>query len=139
MQEEGNNGFLLRLEDETDPVRRSIAFNSKEFPLAARQPTLEYCYEEPVDVVEVSRELLSLTISPNPTSGEVWVTFSEALEGPVDLYFYDASGKRINNHAIAKGTKRYDVRLGNSGAGVYLFEFRQAGKVVGLETVVKME
>ena len=78
----------------------------------------------------------SLALSPNPTTGELWITMPEFAEGNAEVLVYNAAGKllqRVAARAASTGSaaSRLSIDLSAYPAGVYLISVGNAvAKVV---------
>ncbi len=71
-------------------------------------------------------ELESLALSPNPTTGELWITMPEFAEGNVEVRVYSTSGQlmlqRVAARAASTGSaaSRLSIDLSGLPAGLYI-------------------
>jgi hypothetical protein len=70
-------------------------------------------------------------VSPNPTRGDAWATFTLPVEGPAALSLYDVSGRRVLSREVgALGVGRHVVNLTDGlslAPAVYLVRLEQGG------------
>ena len=78
--------------------------------------------EEPLD------EGHDLSLYPNPTTGTLEVVVPEKVRrAPARLTLRDALGRTIMERAVATGTERAILDLGDRSSGIYLLELEQNG------------
>lgn len=75
----------------------------------------------PITGVNNVPENYSLSISPNPTSGIVYITFNENTDELQKITVTDIFGKTIyNNHISGSGKSIYSIDLSGYSKGIYL-------------------
>ena len=81
----------------------------------------------------------SITISPNPTSGQVNVALNSPRLATIGIKVYDQSGKLIYEDQKSNYSGQYFDRidLGNKAAGIYFIRITGNGKEVKTEKIVR--
>ncbi|HYK46213.1 MAG TPA: T9SS type A sorting domain-containing protein [Parafilimonas sp.] len=90
---------------------------------AAPQPNVT---EEPVFASDIATGIL---ISPNPSTGNITITYNSGKTGSVDLAVYDKTGMvvfRKTDYALT-GNNNYHLNFSNFIAGVYYVEINNNG------------
>lgn len=86
-------------------------------------------------------EDVSLQVYPNPTTGDVNLSFelAEAAAEDVQINVYDALGRVVGQQVWAGGQARYNERisLGDYGAGIYIVQMRIGNKQWHKKVVVQ--
>lgn len=72
--------------------------------------------------IDESDFLSGLTLSPNPTSGELHLWFAAPLEHPTHVVVRDALGRMVDQHNLGAGTERWSTDLSGQAPGIYLVE-----------------
>jgi hypothetical protein len=71
-------------------------------------------------------------VSPNPTSGDAWVTFTLQSSEPAMLTMHDVAGRRIHSRPVGSlGVGRHVVKLAEGvvlAPGLYVVRLEQGGK-----------
>ncbi|MBK8662509.1 MAG: T9SS type A sorting domain-containing protein [Ignavibacteriales bacterium] len=88
--------------------------------------------------VTYQEKTLIVTVSPNPTNGQISVQYTLADSGVLRLEIYDILGQRIYNESSQKekGTQTEQINLGNHAvsSGTYIFHFTRK---TGEKTLIK--
>ncbi|MEL6833408.1 MAG: T9SS type A sorting domain-containing protein [Bacteroidota bacterium] len=66
----------------------------------------------------------SLEIWPNPTNGPLQISFSEELNGDVDVAIYNVDGRFIRQARLQSAVKTAEVDLSDLASGVYLLRLQ---------------
>jgi len=86
-------------------------------------------------------EDVSLQVYPNPTTGDVNLSFelADAAAEDVQINVYDALGRVVGQQVWAGGQARYNERisLGDYGAGIYIVQMRIGNKQWHKKVVVQ--
>jgi hypothetical protein len=77
---------------------------------------------------------------PNPSRGELWVTFALPDAAPATLALTDIAGRRVRTLAVgARGAGTHGVDLGGGAplpAGIYVVSLTRAGRTESHRVVV---
>lgn len=92
-------------------------------------------YPSAVGVEEAATSASGLTVSPNPTNGQLNVLLAEDLRGNGRVVLYDALGQIVLERNTTHGTERFTLDLSDRTSGIYLLEVVQSGRRV-VERVV---
>lgn len=80
-------------------------------------------YEPIPDIIVNSEEPLrqeeAFSISPNPSSGLLKISFNTPLKAASELYIYDAQGRLVHQQQLATLSKEQDLDLSFLKAGMY--------------------
>ncbi len=70
-----------------------------------------------------------ISVSPNPSSGNVLVQYSNNIAGKASLAVYDKAGLIVFNKMmeVKAGSNTWPLQLGNLQAGIYYIELKQNG------------
>jgi hypothetical protein len=91
-----------------------------------------------VEICENVSELdQSLDVYPNPTTGEIWVYFSQPLNQEVSVQITDLSGKSLLNvRQMKKGEYAHLIDISTFSSGAYLLQV-EAGNEKIVRRIVK--
>ena len=113
-------------------VNGAITTTCARYPIAWKNGTPTYPTEPgPQSFAEVaSASLSNLLISPNPSFGDITITYNSSKAGKVGLTIYDKTGLAIFDKAdyAITGNNTYHVNLPNLISGVYYFEINNNGE-----------
>lgn len=105
---------------------------------------------EPVGVNEyidaafnIEKELtgISLTVSPNPTTDFIKISFDQPLSADMDVLVYDGQGKKVKESTAYKNSEQLNLVVIDIAPGTYLVEFMPVGstKVAHSTNFVKID
>lgn len=86
----------------------------------------------------LSKSGLSVEVYPNPTSGELFLEFSEFVEGEAVLQVHNVFGQQVIFRAIELDSKQYRLGLHKEGlaSGAYLISIRTGEEIVTRKVVL---
>jgi len=79
---------------------------------------------------------LTARILPNPANEVAWLTFSRALDSPVEARLINMEGKEVQRMRITSGTDRMQLNLKNLSTGVYLLQLNAEAGTQSLRLLV---
>ncbi|MBE0646631.1 MAG: T9SS type A sorting domain-containing protein [Bacteroidales bacterium] len=109
--------------------------------LAASHGRGLFTSDGPWDVVTGTRELSNplLAIYPNPSAGNIHVSFDLPGQAVVDLSVVNGKGQIILSEKVSSnGTFRKQLNLVGQPAGVYFLKLETGGKVIASEKLILM-
>lgn len=80
---------------------------------------------------------LTVSVSPNPTSGQVSAIFSKTTEENIDATLYSVNGILVGSQPVGIGRKSVTFDLSELPAGVYLLRLRSASGVLTKKIVLE--
>ena len=81
---------------------------------------------------------LSARLFPNPSSGLVFVEFSEEVNSDVEYKVFDLSGKKLKSGELSRGLIKYTIDFDEFSSGSYFIQFRinqQSSKTMQVQIV----
>ncbi|PHN03655.1 T9SS type A sorting domain-containing protein [Flavilitoribacter nigricans] len=96
---------------------------------AEYHPVISVLFDRPLE--------FRVKVSPNPARETLWVdwTLPEKQDGV--LRVYDMQGQLMSQRAIAQGSGRYNLPIGDLPAGMYVLQMEQGGNLETLRFVKK--
>ena len=83
------------------------------------------------EVKSINTKGLNVTMTPNPATDEVTISFTQAQAENVSIRVLDLSGASIYNEALgAKQNGAVKVPLNNIASGIYMVELTSGGQKV---------
>jgi hypothetical protein len=131
-----NNGFILKLNDETDLYNR-LTFGSSNNPDHTRFPKLQICYSVPAIVeTDALAKNAELQIFPNPSQGMFTINFPAEYGNSVsNIKVFDFTGKLINQQSV-NSSDQFSLDLSSSAPGIYMLLVQNNNKVI-TKSIVK--
>lgn len=77
-----------------------------------------------------SQPFNSLKMAPNPTDGNIRITYKSSSTEPLQIKVYDSSGKTVLSQTESQASDNVDktISLGNLGKGIYFVHLMQGGQ-----------
>ncbi len=126
------------------PGATGTTYHPKEQGYYYATSTNNVCPSAPSNVLLVSTltvgnlDLSAFTLSPNPTNGQVTLSWSNGAAVPVSLEVYNALGMRVVAERLDRNIQQKTVSLENLANGTYFFVLRNAaGKTGALPVVLR--
>ena len=87
----------------------------------------KFCESEPVEVLAVYNPdvavddvlLQDFWLSPNPTQGELYLSWGQALSADARLLLFDAQGRELRALSLPEGSREYFLQVQSLAPGVY--------------------
>ena len=86
---------------------------------------------------EIAIEPVKSFIYPNPTEGQSWLGLSQRLSKPAVMNIYDALGQLVLQQDLPKGEKNFALDFSELISGLYFYNLKQEGSIVGNGKLVK--
>jgi hypothetical protein len=95
--------------------------------------------DQTVGVPKLKSESFSLTIYPNPSSQIIFTDLGSGSNVDGKMELWDLSGKKVMEEVVPPGTRIMQMEIGHLQKGIYVLRWIEAGQVLGLGKVVKIE
>jgi hypothetical protein len=117
----GNNGFMLRMENETDFFRAAV-FASSDHPNANLHPEINICWQSITSVNDFSNSKYNLKFSvyPNPNNGRFNLSIENNSVEAHKFVIHNAIGQEVMNGNI--NSDLIEIDLSNQNSGFYLIK-----------------
>lgn len=122
MLNSSNNGFLIRMVDET-PYARMI-FASGDYSDNSKRPSLEVCYSVPNGINSEPVKPF-FTIYPNPSNGLFEIMLSKPCE---IIEVYNALGQKVYVDRIDASVSHWSLDLSELPGGIYFLNLSSASQ-----------
>lgn len=86
-------------------------------------------------VAEAEQTSLSVDVYPNPVTDKVTIAFSESLEQPLQVQFFDMTGRCVHKEMISG--QNASVTLNHLTAGIYFYQISDNGKIISRAKLIK--
>lgn len=113
-------GFMIFLSAEEK--YSSMKFCSSDYTGGGLKfPRLEICYEAPVDISSVEKEVLSIT--PNPFHDNFVINFDKALSEETICYLRNVNGQIVATGLMTPGTTNFNFQIdAGLDGGIYILQ-----------------
>lgn len=93
----------------------------------------EKLMSDPTPVDDLSQVVNEARIFPNPTRGQLQLSFSLTQDTPASMLIYDATGRQVSNlgtQNYSAGQHQLDYDVSNFSPGIYYLNMQGAGGVI---------
>ena len=116
----------------SDEIRINISINniSKEEAKNLKKST-------GLDLDENNLEFEEFAFAPNPTSGVFQVSFTQQVEGKMEISLFDQTGKQVYLHNINAQKQNYieEINISEQANGIYFLVINQNNKVFSKKVI----
>ena len=116
----------------TTPYLSGDAVYTARVLLGIEASTYGIAYRKPAPVFAPA----AISFYPNPSNGELSITFEEASENIRIFNCYDLSGKKLYSKQIAATASKEKINLTHLSSGIYLIDIEEKGMVVYKEKMI---
>ena len=81
----------------------------------------------------------SIAVFPNPTNGQIQVTWETPLRSEFSFSLYDISGRRIFSKEFASQGLKETINLDDMPKGIYIYELNEDNRTLKTDKLVIME
>jgi hypothetical protein len=126
----GNNGFMIRMEDEQN-FYKSVLFASSNHPNSALHPAMEVCWiAESTATENLDKEGFYYEVFPNPSAGNLIISLEVEQSGKCNISLVDMLGRAMYSDRLflQEGINKLQFDWQDFPAGSYLLVIDQGGR-----------
>ena len=97
--------------------------------------TIQFGISNTEEIAQLER--IQSIIYPNPTNDKSWLELSQPLKKPAVIHVYDALGQLVLQYNLQKGAQNYALDFSELISGLYFYNLKQEGSIVGKGKLVK--
>lgn len=105
---EGNNGFMIKMQNETDPYR-NVLFASSDNIDETLHPQLQIYYNIDTSSIINQDDLIKFTVFPNPNNGAFTLDLVDVGLTDYNLVIFDIIGNEIMKCSLSSGKHQIEV------------------------------